>query len=574
MSNKLPLSNLNLCIIGCVSSGKSTLLNALFCEELTQTKIKRTTMTPCIFIGNNNKVSFEDINNKISDVNKTLINQSEKGNIKKEDYAPLEFTVGNLDINIGNQPVTIYDIPGLNDARTKSIYYDYLAENFINFNVVLFIIDINSGLNTSDELEILTFIIGETIKNNNKKKIYTLVIINKADDMQLLTNGELEITGELKEMFDQVKYTVNNEFSKASIDDQLIGIIPICALDAYLYRMIKSKGSQFNLKPENILKIGINEMGKKFSKKSSENQREEVYEIIANKDFINDMIKLSGFSFLESSLKKFLVEKCSSLVIDNLMQKYNNLESLVSYISDDYIIILLKKYEEILDEIIEYDLIKYNELITEIVYTLNNCIEHRIKIYSDVNTCFNIYNNIINKLNETFLASVFLKDKNPDYFVNHIYSLVLNNMQYKNTITDIISFITKLIDINCYESKIFNVINEIIKNPNTYNTIIFNNDAAFNDNIKLIIPFLDKIYYYTNKNRIIILQFIRFIILNLIESVYDDNYIKIIYFKFKEINEINITSYILKNKSFEFYDYIVDYDEEKLNELEQYYYNF
>ena len=52
MSIKLPISNLNLCIVGCVSSGKSTLLNALFCEELTQTKIKRTTMTPCIFVEN------------------------------------------------------------------------------------------------------------------------------------------------------------------------------------------------------------------------------------------------------------------------------------------------------------------------------------------------------------------------------------------------------------------------------------------------------------------------------------------------------------------------------------------
>jgi hypothetical protein len=40
----IPNDNINLCFVGGVSTCKSTILNAIFCEELTQCKIKRTTM--------------------------------------------------------------------------------------------------------------------------------------------------------------------------------------------------------------------------------------------------------------------------------------------------------------------------------------------------------------------------------------------------------------------------------------------------------------------------------------------------------------------------------------------------
>ena len=38
----IPTDNINLCFVGGVSTGKSTVLNSVFCEELTQCKIKRT----------------------------------------------------------------------------------------------------------------------------------------------------------------------------------------------------------------------------------------------------------------------------------------------------------------------------------------------------------------------------------------------------------------------------------------------------------------------------------------------------------------------------------------------------
>ena len=90
--------------------------------------------------------------------------------------------------------------------------------------------------------------------------------MNKADDMQTEEDSDkLEITGELKEMFEQVENTVHTEFENNGLKNSVIGVIPLCARDSYLYRMVKKHGKSFKLTPEQILKIGVNENGKKFS---------------------------------------------------------------------------------------------------------------------------------------------------------------------------------------------------------------------------------------------------------------------------------------------------------------------
>lgn len=342
-----PIDNINICFVGGVSTGKSTILNAIFCEELTQCKIKRTTMVPTVYVenenGSDNLDDTEDIFKIISEKNKEIIDKTEAGNsIDESDYNELIFNVGKLDINIlPDSFVNVYDIPGLNDARTKNIYYKYLEENFIKFNLLIFIVDIHSGLNTSDENDILNFIVTHTkeqlIKNN--KKIYTLVVVNKADDMQLVedsANDELELTGELNEMMDQVKKTISREFVENEITNHLVGIIPLCAIDSYLYRMVKKHGNNFKLSPEQILKIGINENGKKFSTLKPSTQEEKVKAILNDAEFIKTMITLSGFGHFENLLHSFLdnndTGKC--IRINNLLFEQRKLPALLESINN------------------------------------------------------------------------------------------------------------------------------------------------------------------------------------------------------------------------------------------------
>ena len=116
----------------------------------------------------------------------------------------------------------------------------------------------------------------------------------------------LYIDDELNEMFEQVKLTVNSEFAKSGVSKNLIDIIPLCGIDAYLYRMIKKYSADFELKDSDILKIGINQMGKKFSKKPKEDQRKDVLNIVKDVSFVDDMVKLSGFEGFEKTMYSFL----------------------------------------------------------------------------------------------------------------------------------------------------------------------------------------------------------------------------------------------------------------------------
>jgi len=346
LPSTLPVDNINLCFVGGVSTGKSTILNAIFCEELTQCKIKRTTMVPTVYIENENDASNldapADIFTKIAQKNQEIIEKTESGkNVSDAEYAELQFNVGKLDINIlPDSYVNVYDIPGLNDARTKSVYYKYLQHNFFRFNLVVFIVDIHSGLNTSDEADILNFIADHTRRqfDMNQKKIYTLVVVNKADDMQLIPESEddsLEITGELGEMFDQVQNTVTEAFKRRDIADHLVGIIPLCAIDSYLYRMTQKHGNRFKLSPEQILKIGINENGKKFSTLKPATQETKVREILNDKEFVDTMIKLSGFGHFEKRLHAFLSQNNTgkSIRVENLMFEFRKLPNIGAVIT-------------------------------------------------------------------------------------------------------------------------------------------------------------------------------------------------------------------------------------------------
>ncbi len=537
----LPIDNLNVCLVGCVSSGKSTILNTMFCEDLTQTKIKRTTMTPCIFIETKKKISsFDNINNIISETNNKLIKKSESSSKPKaSDYKPLVFPVGKLDIDCSSKLLTIFDIPGLNDARTKNIYYDYLRNTFNVFNIVVFIVDINSGINTSDEIDILTFITEQTAMHKDTKKIHTLVVVNKADDMQLVSGDELEITGELNEMFDQVKQTVREQYKKNNIEDQLIDIIPICALDAYLYRMIKSKGSDFKLKPEVVLKIGINEQGKKFSKLPVERQKAEVDKIISDEEFINDMIKLSGFSKFVSKLDNFLTDETScKLVIDNLMQQYNKLTPLDTVIiNNNNLLEHICNCYDLLIKIKPNDESKYEQLVNEVISEINTGIKYKIKQLTNVKSILSYYDEIKETLNQTFLKFYYDKPEYPQYIKNYIVDIIQKDFQNKNHIFYVTTQLSNLIDIKCTYESISLCIKTIIDNKYGLETINF-----YDYDPDILIKFLNKL---KNLELAYFLPFIRFLILNLHKGEIDNQR----YFLYTSYNEVFISTFLGYSRS-------------------------
>ena len=61
----------------------------------------------------------------------------------------------------------IYDIPGLNDGRTRDIYFKWIENNFDQLDVIFHIVDINSPLNSCSEADILKMIVKNIVNQKS-----------------------------------------------------------------------------------------------------------------------------------------------------------------------------------------------------------------------------------------------------------------------------------------------------------------------------------------------------------------------------------------------------------------------
>lgn len=552
----IPNDNINICFVGGVSTGKSTGLNGVFCQKLTECKIKRTTMVPTVYVENENNTNpyivtpTEEIYSQISKKNAIIIEKTETGQQTTiEDYEELIFNVGKLDINIiENSFVNIIDMPGLNDARTKSVYYNYLETNFHKFNLIVFFVDIHSGLNTSDEIDIVNFITTNTVlqKETNGREIYTLVVVNKADDMQLDEGtNRIVLTGELKEMYDQVEHTIMDEFSKKNIIKNLIGIVPLCAIDAYLYRMVHKYGREFKLSPEQILKIGVNQNGKKFSTLKPADQEQKVYEILNDTEFIETMIKLSGFSEVERILHNFLKngDAGKKIRISNLIYELRKLPSIeVCKSSDKYMMTesinqlahIVHDYMNIYTRIKSIDATMFETYIQSFVNSIEIYLNSEIKSISELSSAITYYDKFVvsiikpyfTKYYDTNNYSLFMKER-INQIIREIFSSDVKD-------TDIILCLTALQKVRSFtNNNVSDLFAYLTANPRTESTLSFKEETDH----KLVFILTECV-----KIGVLMSETLRFILVNKINLGDDSLYTR--YLLYKKMGEITMSGYI------------------------------
>lgn len=339
---------INFGIIGCVSSGKSTLLNSLFCDTYSDMKIKRTTMIPQVYQCDpkiqKNKTYAKEIRKQNEEINKKIIEQTEnKTALTIQDCYEIVYKVPPINNFIKLPPninIAIFDIPGLNDSQTKNTYFEYLNQNFYKFDYILFVIDIQSALNTSDEMDILHLIKNNIldIKKKYNKDIKLLVICNKCDNMELNKNGILEMDEpELEEMYEQIIKTLKNELSIINYD-----IIKYSAEDTYVYRLL-SEGHSLDQKY--IDRLGINELGKiKWKELKANSSINELVKILKDLIDINERLKNTGYSGLIDKINKGI--DTSSTI---LLNKVNIIEDIILKKEQD-----LTKVNILFDNIYKY----------------------------------------------------------------------------------------------------------------------------------------------------------------------------------------------------------------------------
>jgi len=293
-------------VVGAVSTGKSTLINSIFTNKYSDTKIKRTTMIPQVYLETDEEINLVDAN--IINSRNTTINENILNNVvplTKENCVEMTHLVPQIKDILelpNNVFLEIYDLPGLDDSQQEAIYFDYLKDNFEKFDLVIFNIDINEALNTSGSTRILNEII--TNVENSKHKKYLLVVVNKCDNMNIDNNNQLELDDEeQQEMYEQIINTLEKKI-KFTQDKLEMKITKISALDSYIYRMLY-KNPDVELDAKDLDKFGINELGKtKWKKMNCEEKRLFIKDTI-NDNYI-DNLNTSGFNNFKYNLNTLL----------------------------------------------------------------------------------------------------------------------------------------------------------------------------------------------------------------------------------------------------------------------------
>lgn len=350
----MSIFNINIAVLGNVSSGKSTLLNSLFLEEFTSMNICRNTMVPQIYreLNNNKRKEVKDakeINKIVSELNDELkLKMDNPEYIFKNDMKEMEFYIHKLkELNIcqKNIHMSFYDIPGLNDSKNHELYYCYVKENFVDFDIILYLIDLKTGLNSKDEIDLLNFI----CKNSSKHDKYVVPIINKSDDMTM-EDDKLVCDSKYADNYNNIIKMLNESTSKY-YNVKFAEPVLYSAQESYMYRML-SKNSDWELNEELRNMIGVNDMGKKYFTLTHDERIVKVKEIVKNEKFIETMIKMCGYSYLFESLKNIIsFENQYCICKKKIINKYNILTN--TQISKNNIFDIYNKFDSIYEESIK-----------------------------------------------------------------------------------------------------------------------------------------------------------------------------------------------------------------------------
>lgn len=328
-------NHINIAIFGSVSAGKSTLTNAMFVEQFSDMRIKRTTALPQIY--EEYPIDSDvDASRAIRKANRTknteIMSRTENSAtpLKYDEIEEIVYQVPKMFDMVSLYDgiyFNVYDTPGLNDSKTKDVYFRYVKEHIYKIDIAILVLDIQNAMNTSDDIAILNLILSGIAANKAAGTDTRLIILlNKCDEMKQAPGREnaresrmIPVDEELHEMFDQVFNIVREKTKEHGIT--LWKIICISAEDAYIYRML-GRDPECILDDKYIAKLGHNEYGKsKWKRLSARQQREKIKSFFSkgNGADYKSSIKFSGFDEFKYHLRTILTgDTQMSLVMNHI----------------------------------------------------------------------------------------------------------------------------------------------------------------------------------------------------------------------------------------------------------------
>lgn len=234
------VENIHIAILGPVSAGKSTFFNSLCSNTMSDMMRKKTTMLPQIYkiIDDDCERDVGAIYEKNKESNEKILALRESGEFDIcRDFTELIHTMNPIPDFIQlpdtNATYSILDMPGLN-CGGDTLYYDYIKKISSTIDIYLLVFDINSALNTTDEINILKLVVEQILKNNNG---YVHILINKCDNIKF-DGGVVNLQDrELNQLYESCIEIILKHCEKIV---SKVSISPLCSNKLYTYRCIKN----------------------------------------------------------------------------------------------------------------------------------------------------------------------------------------------------------------------------------------------------------------------------------------------------------------------------------------------
>lgn len=467
----------NIGIVGPVSTGKSTFINSLLQKKCTEMALKRTTMVPQIYYEGDK--CDDNILDKNNNANQNYSNNNDLIEVMHE----IPRIISNNLLHIDNYYIKIYDIPGINDSETSEQYKKYLKSILPNLDLILLFLDVNSAMNTSDEVAILDIIINYI---KEYKNMHMITVLNKYDDIIIEKNNELILDYEYKEIFNQVKSILDKK--------ELIpnNICVLSSFNAYIYRVAINNINNLDIKHKE--KLGEEIFGKRKWLNLPDDEKMQLLNEELKNIKITEILNLNGFNKLMDTI--------NNIYIDNKLAYSNKNINKLLVVDCDYfienpskisskVIDIYKEFKKInchecvvqkLDNIINDIILKYNVLVANTdndVINLNKLLKFMLAIIYDDNfsTILNYKN--LQKYNEIYNNIIITKN-------NYYISLILNSKNILEITNVLNSNFEKPLPLN-YEKNIIDNICKYISS--SYN---INNDKEDD-----IIHFIDILHEYS-----------------------------------------------------------------------------
>jgi small GTP-binding protein len=246
--------SINVIIIGEVSCGKSTLLNALFVRKFGNMAKAKSTMSVNIFKVTYDAFSEDQIKKLTTQINKKLGKYNQKysktAQNKIKQIQEFDLWVNDIPDLIKNQlPLNIIDMPGFNDGDSNDLLVKWFERQSHLLDIILFVIDVNSALNTKSENDLLDLVLKHAAVN----KSHIIFIVNKFDEHD---------DDELKMMFADASKIIAAHSKKF----ENYSVVRMSAFRGHIYRHMMHRKTLQGLDQNNVSKLATLEFGKNARK--------------------------------------------------------------------------------------------------------------------------------------------------------------------------------------------------------------------------------------------------------------------------------------------------------------------